>query len=127
MNSQAINRVLERNYIMNIEQIARVTHATNKVYCESLGDFSQKTWEEAEQWQRDSAVAGVQIAIEKPDITPADLHEEWSKFKLADGWTYGEVKDTEKRTHPCLVPYEQLPVEQQKKDTLFRAIVNALR
>jgi hypothetical protein len=30
-------------------------------------------------------------------------------------------------THPCLVPYAQLPAEQQRKDALFQAVVAALR
>jgi hypothetical protein len=46
---------------------------------------------------------------------------------IKDGWVYGEVKDAEKKTHPCLVPFDQLPLFQQKKDKLFCAIVDALR
>jgi hypothetical protein len=36
------------------------------------------------------------------------------------------VKDAELKTHPCLVPFEELPKFQQQKDRLFRAIVKAL-
>ena len=43
--------------------------------------------------------------------------------KIADGWVYGKIKDAELKTHPCCVPYEQLPVEQRAKDYIFRAIV----
>jgi hypothetical protein len=39
---------------------------------------------------------------------------------------YGEVKDAEKKTHPCIVPYKDLPPEQQAKDHLFKAVVSAL-
>lgn len=39
---------------------------------------------------------------------------------------YGEVKDGEAKTHPCLVPYEQLPPAQRLKDDLFAAIVRTL-
>ena len=46
--------------------------------------------------------------------------------KVADGWTHGEVKDVEAKTHPCLVPFSALPVEQQAKDFIFRAVVHAL-
>lgn len=44
----------------------------------------------------------------------------------ADGWTYGEVKDAERKTHPTLVPFGDLPAGQQQKDRLFVAIVAAL-
>ncbi len=47
--------------------------------------------------------------------------------KIKDGWTHGEVKDADAKTHPCLVPFQQLPAHQQKKDKLFKAIVNALK
>ena len=46
--------------------------------------------------------------------------------KLADGWVYGEVKDPVKKEHPCLVAFEELPVEQQAKDYIFKAVVDAL-
>jgi hypothetical protein len=36
------------------------------------------------------------------------------------------VKDPEKKEHPCFVPYESLPAEQQAKDHLFKGIVAAL-
>ena len=47
--------------------------------------------------------------------------------KINDGWVYGEVKDAEKKTHPCIVPFEELPEFQQKKDALFCAIVDSLK
>lgn len=105
---------------------ARMCHAANKAWCEENGDFSQKTWDEAEAWQRDSAVKGVEFALTNPDAPASAQHDAWSKDKLSDGWKYGETKDGEAKTHPCLVPFEKLPEFQQKKDKLFKAIVQAL-
>ena len=48
------------------------------------------------------------------------------KQKEADGWKYGEVKDADKKEHPCMIPYEELPVEQRAKDYIFKQIVNSL-
>ena len=45
--------------------------------------------------------------------------------KLKDGWQYGETKDDKAKLHPCLVEYEDLPVQQKVKDSLFAGIVNA--
>jgi hypothetical protein len=45
--------------------------------------------------------------------------------KVEGGWKYGETKDPEAKTHPCIVPFEDLPAEQQFKDKLFRTIVHA--
>ncbi|MET0604283.1 MAG: RyR domain-containing protein [Baekduia sp.] len=110
---------------MNPKQIARVCHEANRAWCEANGDTSQKPWDEADQWQRDSAIEGVTVALD--GATPAELHQAWCEAKTRDGWIYGEVKDAEAKTHPCLVAYADLPPEQRVKDVLFSAIVGALR
>lgn len=45
-----------------------------------------------------------------------NVHEVWSAGRIEDGWTYGQVRDDAKKTHPCLVPYEQLPEEEKDYD-----------
>ncbi|BEP44036.1 RyR domain-containing protein [Variovorax sp. V15] len=111
---------------MNREQIAQVAHEVNRAYCASLGDTSQPAWAEAPEWQRASALAGVDMHLAKPEATPEESHLSWYEQKLADGWVYGEVKDPEKKEHPCMRPYEELPPEQRAKDYLFRGVVHAL-
>jgi hypothetical protein len=112
--------------MIDIERIARVCHSVNKALCESFGDNSQRPWAEAESWQRDSAIKGVRFAIDDPDAPDSAQHDAWAADKRADGWTYGPVKDTDAKTHPCLVPFELLPPEQKAKDALFRAVVRAM-
>lgn len=111
-----------------VEWVAEVCHQVNKAYCEALGDLTQVEWRLAPQWQKDSAVKGVELHFDNPDSTPADSHKSWMAEKEAAGWVYGEVKDPDAKppTHPCLVPFEKLPKEQQAKDFIFRAVVKAL-
>jgi hypothetical protein len=109
---------------IDVEQIARVCHEANRAWCEANGDDSQKPWDEADEWQRESARKGVEVAL--AGSTSESQHQAWCQQKYDDGWRYGEAKDAEKKTHPCLVPYDELPEEQQRKDTLFRAVVFAL-
>ena len=109
---------------MNVENIARVCHEANRAYCAANGDLSQAPWDEAPDWQRTSAVKGVAGALN--GNTPEQSHEGWLTEKRETGWTYGEVKDPEAKTHPCFVPYADLPPEQKFKDALFVAVVNAL-
>ena len=45
-----------------------------------------------------------------------NVHEVWSAGRMADGWTCGEVRDDVRKTHPCLVPYEQLPESEKEYD-----------
>jgi hypothetical protein len=106
---------------MKIEQIAELCHEVNRAYCRSIGDESQLPWSEAPEWQKCSAINGVKFHLEN-DTTPEDSHINWMNEKLADGWVYGEVKDPEKKTHPCIVPYHELPQEQRSKDYIFKAI-----
>ena len=108
------------------ERIAKVAHEANRAYCETLGDYTQKVWECTPVWQYDSCINGVR-AIKNGTITkPEQSHENWMEEKEDNGWVYGEVKDPDKKLHPCMVPFNELPKEQQVKDHLFFAIVKAL-
>lgn len=108
------------------EQIAKVVHEVNKAYCESLGDLTQTSWEEAPDWQKISALNGVKFHQNKPDRGPSASHASWMLEKLRAGWKYGPVKDTEKKEHPSLVDYDELPQEERAKDFIFTAIVKTL-
>jgi hypothetical protein len=112
---------------MNItkERIAKVCHEVNRAYCAGIGDNSQVSWGDAPEWQRDSAINGVIYCLTHPDSQPCDSHNNWLAEKEASGWKYGEVKDVDKKEHPCFLPYEQLPKEQQLKDALFIAVVRS--
>jgi len=112
---------------LTIEEVARVAHNVNRSYCESIGDVSQVTWESAPEWQKHSAKQGVKFCLNNPEAPPSANHDSWLAVKQAEGWTYGDVKDEEKRTHPCCVPYDELPPEQKSKDYLFKAVVGALK
>lgn len=92
----------------------------------SIGDTSQPRWEDAPDWQKESAIAGVIGILEGRITNPEQSHESWMAQKVADGWTFGEVKDPTAKTHPCMVPYSELPPSQQAKDGVFHAIVRAL-
>ena len=45
-----------------------------------------------------------------------NVHEVWASSRISQGWVYGEQRDDEKKTHPCLVPYEELPEEEKEYD-----------
>jgi hypothetical protein len=117
---------MEPEFSPRVWDIARVCHEANRAYCATIGDHSQKPWLECPDWQRDSAVKGVQFHL-SGERTPEESHESWLAVKIATGWKYGAVKDEEKKEHPCCVPYAELPEAQKKKDALFTAVVAALR
>lgn len=109
-----------------IEACAKHAHEVNRAYCTSLGDASQAPWGEAPDWQKESVRAGASALLADPSRTPEASHEGWMAHKVADGWTYGPVKDADAKTHPCMVAYADLPPDQRAKDHLFRAAVLGL-
>ena len=74
---------------MTPEQIARVAHEANRAYCQALGDNSQPAWEDAPQWQRDSAMLGVKLHTENPNAGAQASHESWMAQKLAERIKHG--------------------------------------
>ena len=45
-----------------------------------------------------------------------NVHEVWAETRIQQGWQYGEQRNDEFKTHPCLVPYEELPEEEKEYD-----------
>lgn len=111
---------------MTTVTIARICHEVNRAYCAALGDTSQPAWANAAQWQIDSAINGVNMHMNDPDAGPEASHVSWMQEKLDAGWKYGPVKNPDAKEHPCLVSFSDLPVEQQAKDYIFRAVVHAV-
>jgi len=110
----------------NLSQIAEMCHEVNRLWCAQNGDQTQAPWILAPLWQRESALAQVEFHIASPDAPDSATHESWLAEKIEAGWTYGDIKDPVKKTHPCLLPYHELPEFEQKKDALFSAVVRAL-
>ena len=106
-------------------QVARTCHGVNKLWCEENGDRSQPTWDEAPEWQRGSVIDGVEFHLANADASASASHDSWMRRKVAEGWVYGDVKDPDAKTHPCIVPFDELPSDQQQKDYLFRAVVRS--
>ena len=123
---RATHRVFIEDCMLGIEQIARVCHEVNRAYCQSIGDDSQPEWNDAPDWQKDSAMNGVRFHMENPGAGPEASHVKWLEQKKAEGWEYGPVKDPVKKQHPCFVAYNFLPIEQRAKDYIFRQIVHSL-
>lgn len=111
--------------LITARDIAKICHEVNSAYVGFVEGKRPPMWHDLSPELQDSGIAGVEAAADF-GVTPEKQHEEWVADKLAHGWTYGEVKDEEKKTHPCLVPYDQLPDTQKVKDHLFVAVVHAM-
>lgn len=54
--------------------------------------------------------------LDLKELIAKNVHEVWAKGRVDEGWTYGEERNTEKKTTPCLVPYEELPENEKEYD-----------
>jgi hypothetical protein len=104
-----------------IHNIAYVCHAANTAWC-NVNNDPVLSWDQC----KGSAIKGVEFLLANPGALASAQHNAWMADKTADGWKFGLVKDAEKKEHPCLVPFDQLPDWQQAKDRLFQSIVHAL-
>jgi len=45
-----------------------------------------------------------------------NVHDVWAAGRIAEGWTYGAVKDPGKKETPLLIPYQELPESEKEYD-----------
>lgn len=109
-----------------VEVIAELAHNINVEYTRGMGEnnaFKLMPWGALSNMAQSSMRHGVRLHLKNPDAGPQAGHEEWLRYKVEQGWVYGELKDEVAKTHPCIMPFDQLPKEQQAKDHIFRAAV----
>lgn len=105
-----------------VTRIAQRAHEANRQYRRKIGEDPGPRWDEAPDEMRDSIRNGVLKALD--GATPEQLHQSWMHHKLDAGWIYGEgERNDEKKTHPQLLPYSDLPEAQKEKDELFQGSV----
>lgn len=72
-----------------------------------------------EYWPRPVETGDVVLPAELDDLVEEmakNVHEVWAQTRIRQGWKYGEQRNDELKTHPCLVPYEQLPESEKEYD-----------
>ncbi|QZE10827.1 hypothetical protein SEA_CHISANAKITSUNE_58 [Gordonia phage ChisanaKitsune] len=110
----------------SVTEIAKIAHEANRALCWALGDDDAGPWEELGEDMQASVEHGVRVVQESEDHGPEELHRQWVMVREAQGWTYGKELDRNGKVHPNLVPYDELPREQQTKDRLFLSVVRSL-
>lgn len=87
-----------------------------------------------EPWSRRDEAFRAQFltVIEKqtgPDRSgdPEALHNDWWRAYEAMGWRYGPERDPDAKTHPDMVPFDDLGFREQIKDAVFVALCEIAR
>ena len=60
-------------------------------------------------------------------MSPAELHANWVEVYRKNGWRYGPERSVDLRTHPDMVPYEDLGQLERDKDAVFVALCEIAR
>lgn len=112
---------------MNYVQVARIAH--DAIY--TLNHFVEERteyprWFDRTPEDRQMYVDAAKRVAFHPDVTQKTMHDLWMASKLAEGWVYGPERDYVKKTHPSLVPNEELSELEKAKDQLFINVVRAL-
>jgi hypothetical protein len=63
--------------------------------------------------------------LELVERLAAHNHDIWAEQRIAEGWSYGEARNDEAKTHPDLVPYDELPDSEKEYDR--RSVVKTLK
>jgi hypothetical protein len=113
-------------YAYSDTQVARVIHAANAEMQAILGhDVISVPWFWEPLSVRRVTVNGVS-QTRAHDLTAEENHNVWLRQKLAQGWVHGPEKDPERKTHPAMLPWDQLEPENRDQAELFTAVVRAL-
>jgi hypothetical protein len=103
-------------------QIAETVHAVNGVLQQVNGEaHRQPPWELLTAAERERVLSLVRQF--RFGAIPRQVHERWCEAMAEAGWSYGEVWSAEARTHPNLVPFEELGYRQRVKDRMAQQVV----
>lgn len=119
---------------MKDEDIARDVHEHNRTGLQAIlrDDAPSQPWDCELPWIKAKTIEAVGVirkAIadrEDRDVTCRQLHESWVTWRKSLGWKYGKEKDYIRKTHPCIMPWENLPEAQKAKTELMYDVVARL-
>lgn len=117
----------ERGRRADAVRIARVTHAANRVLTALFKDVPlQPIWKDTPKGMQEGNVDTIVEMMLDNSLTPEDLHDLWCNSMSAKGWTWGEVRDSEKKTHPGLKSWSECSEPTRIKGEMFHAVVYAM-
>lgn len=109
-----------------VDAICMTVHEAIRAWAMANGQPAIPDWADAPDWMKQSTRQSVENVMAHPHQTARDQHDQWLGQKQAAGWRHGDTKSETDRTHPMMVPFDDLPEFEKKKDDLVKAIVRAL-
>ena len=112
-----------------IERRARFIYEGARLAAQASGaPIIPAIWEEREEpFKRQFREVVERQCGEQRSKSPEELHGSWMQSYLSMGWVYGKEYNRENKTHPDLVPYNQLGQLEKDKDAVFVALCEIAR
>ena len=84
-------------------------------------------WDEREEPFRKQFCEVIERQCGPNRLGPEELHANWVVAYEKMGWHWGEHYDPNTKTHPDMVPYDELNQLEQDKDRVFVALCEIAR
>ena len=65
--------------------------------------------------------SGVTLTPDLEELTEKlaeNAHDQWAMQRINDGWVIGKKRDDDKKTHPSLIPYNELAESEKAYDRI---------
>ena len=114
---------------LTLIQIAAVAYGAIREYRLSVEGVETPPWDALCIGVQNEVIRTVEaeVAAQSQALSVADRHHLWVHERIQQGWVYGAVLSTEHRTHPHLLPYQDLPRPQLDRDRLLISVISALK
>ncbi len=113
-----------------VEELARVGYEVIRTFKFMSEGRKTLAWEMLNEAQKQASIRMVEYIKKAHDqklsVFGVSLHSNWAWELKQEGWEHGEEYDAEKKTHPELLRYFDLPEAMKAKYSLFLTTVNGM-
>ncbi len=103
------------------EEIAKIVYEATRLEAKwSKRSIVPEKWEKRDEKFRKQFIDITDKYINQDELpTPKQAHDSWVRAYRKMGWKFGSKRDTIKKTHPDILPFEALPKDERDKDAIF--------
>lgn len=121
-------RVLDNPSVVSWDDLPETLRDSNRRFASSVAETLARLDATLSPLQNSSDISTLSLSADRLEEMAIKEHDRWEADLRRDGWTYASgPKDPVGKTHPLLVPWDQLSEEEREKDRdAIRAIPRML-